>query len=42
MCVCVCVCVCVYIYRLIGLVDRVFANAPGDQGSVSRRVTPKT
>ena len=50
MCVCVCVCVCVYIYiyiyiytyRLINLVGRVFANAPGDRGSNPGRVIPKT
>ena len=30
------------IYRLIGLVGRVFANGPGDQGSVPGRVIPKT
>ena len=28
--------------RLIGLVGRVFANGPGDMGSIPRRVIPKT
>ena len=28
--------------RLIGLVGRVFANGPGDLGSIPDRVTPKT
>ena len=28
--------------RLIGLVDRVFANGPGDQGSITRQIIPKT
>ena len=28
--------------RFIGLVGRVFANGPGDQGSISGRVIPKT
>ena len=28
--------------RLIGLVGRVFANGPGDLGSISGRVIPKT
>ena len=28
--------------RLIGLVGRVFANGPGDRGSIPRRVIPKT
>ena len=28
--------------RLIGLVDRVFTNGPGDQGSIPGRVVPKT
>ena len=31
-----------YIYRLIGLVGRVFANGPGDLGSIPDRVIPKT
>ena len=26
----------------IGIVDRIFANNPGDQGSISGRVIPKT
>ena len=29
-------------YLLIGLVGRVFANGPGDRGSISGRVIPKT
>ena len=29
-------------YRLIGLVGRVFANGPGDQGSFPGRDIPKT
>ena len=29
-------------YRLIGLVGRVFANSPGDLGSIPSRVIPKT
>ena len=29
-------------YRLIGLVGRVFANGPGNQGSLPGRVIPKT
>ena len=35
----------IYIYiwnRLIGLVGRVFANGPGDRGSIPGRVIPKT
>ena len=32
----------IYIYRLIGLVGRMFANNPGDQGSIPGRVIPKT
>ena len=28
--------------RLIGLVGRVFANVPGDRGSIPGRVIPKT
>ena len=28
--------------QLIGLVSRVFANGPGDQGSIPGRVLPKT
>ena len=28
--------------QLIGLVGRVFANGPGDMGSISGRVVPKT
>ena len=37
----VCVCVCVQ-YRAIGLMCRVFANDPGDQGSIPGQVIPKT
>ena len=29
-------------YRLIGLVGKVFANDPGDWGSIPGRVIPKT
>ena len=29
-------------YRLIGSVGRVFANGPGDQGSIPGRIIPKT
>ena len=29
-------------YRLIGLVGRVFANGPGDLGSIPGRIIPKT
>ena len=32
----------IYIYWLIGLVGRVFANGPGDWGSIPGRVIPKT
>ena len=32
----------VWIDRLIGLVGRVFANGPGDLGSIPGRVIPKT
>ena len=31
-----------YWYRLIGLVGRVFANGPGDLGSIPGHVLPKT
>ena len=31
-----------YYIRFIGLVGRVFANGPGDLGSIPGRVTPKT
>ena len=31
-----------YIYQLIGLVGRVFANGPGDLGSIPGCVMPKT
>ena len=30
------------LYRLIGQVGKVFANGPGDQGSIPGRVIPKT
>ena len=30
------------IYRLIGLVGRLFANGPGDLGSISGHIIPKT
>ena len=30
------------IYRAIGIMIRVFANGPGDQGSIPGRVIPKT
>ena len=39
------ICMYIYIYksnRFIGLLGRVFANGPGDQGSVPGRVIPKT
>ena len=32
----------IYYNRLIGLVGRVFANGPGDLGSIPGRVIPKT
>ena len=33
----------IYIYnRVIGLVGRVFANGPGDLGSIPDRIIPKT
>ena len=41
MCVCVCVCVCVCI-PAIGIIIRMFANRPGDWGSILGRVIPKT
>ena len=43
-----CVCVCPWIYKYIyirpdiGVAVRVFANGPGDLGSISGRVIPKT
>ena len=45
--VCVCVCIYIYIYIYIILPDiglgvRVFANDPGDLGSIPGRVIPKT
>ena len=44
--VCVCVCVCVYIYIYIYIYikwsGRVFANGPGDQGSILGPVILKT
>ena len=33
--------VSIYLYRLIGQVVRVFANDPGDQGTIPGRVIPK-
>ena len=49
MCVCACVCVCVCArtlcichYLVFRKVDRVFANGPGDMGSIPGRVIPKT
>ena len=42
MCVCVCVCVGKYICLAISQMSRVFANGPGDQGSIAGRVRPKT
>ena len=30
------------IYQAIGLMNRVFANGPGDRSSISGRVIPKT
>ena len=47
LCVCVCVYIYIYIYIyiynwLMGLVGRVFANGPGDLGSILDRVIPKT
>ena len=30
------------LYRAIGLMSRVFANGPGDRGSIPGRVIPKT
>ena len=32
----------IYKYRLIGLMGRVFANGPGDLGSIPGRIIPKT
>ena len=32
----------IFVNQLIGLVGRVFANGPGDRGSVPGRVIPKT
>ena len=45
--VCVCVCVCniyvyMFVYVYIGLVGRVFANGPGNLGSIPGCVIPKT
>ena len=34
--------ICIYIHRLIGPVGRVFANGPGDLGSMPGRVIPNT
>ncbi len=33
---------CVCVIRAIGLINRVFANVTGDQGSIPGRVIPKT
>ena len=46
-CIYFCVCMCIYIYIYIhipdiGLVVRVFANGPGDLGSIPSWVIPKT
>ena len=32
----------ILLYRAIGLMNRVFANDPGDRGSIAGRVIPKT
>ena len=32
----------IYTYWVIGLMSKVFANGPEDQGSISGRVIPKT
>ena len=31
-----------YFHRAIGLISRVFANGPGDQGSIPGQIIPKT
>ena len=31
-----------YVHLFLGLVGRVFANGPGDRGSIPDRVIPKT
>ena len=36
------ICVCVYLYFGYGPAVRVFANGPGDLGSIPGRVIPKT
>ena len=41
MCVCLYVCTCLS-NRAINLMSRVFANGPGDRGSIPGRVIPKT
>ena len=47
-CMCMHICVCMYYAyvfvcnRPIGQVGRVFANAPGDRGSIPGRIIPKT
>ena len=38
----VCMYFCVYVDRAIDLMRRVFANGPGDRGSISGWVIPKT
>ena len=37
-----CLSISIYIYPLVGQVGRVFANGPGDLGSIPGRVIPKT
>ena len=41
-CVCVYIYLCTYKFMYIGLVGRVFANGPGDLGSIPCRVILKT
>ena len=31
----------IFIFQLIGLVGKVFANGPGDRGSIPGRIIPK-
>ena len=43
MCVCMCTYICMHInVNIYILVDRVFANEPGNWGSILSRVIPKT
>ena len=42
MCVCVYIYIYVCVFVYIGLVGRVFANGPGDLGSIPGSVIPKT